>query len=110
MAGLQAKRFNTAGTCAPSENYMLPALDRNRYIGKLIENEQYFVIHAPRQSGKTTLVAALVDKINSDGKHYAFACPLGNVRQADGFAARRFRRRHCRTDGNGSFPYSRRRP
>ena len=36
----------------------------------LIEQEQYFVIHASRQSGKTTLLLELADKINAEGKSY----------------------------------------
>jgi hypothetical protein len=40
-------------------------------IYHLIENEQYFLIHAPRQSGKTTLLHALTKKINSEGRYIA---------------------------------------
>jgi hypothetical protein len=55
-------------------------LDPLRNIGKelvnLIERENYFVLHAARQSGKTTLLLELADKINADGKYHALYCSL----------------------------------
>jgi hypothetical protein len=68
--------FNTNGTCDPSEHYMLPALPRIGGVDGLIEKKLYFVLHAPRQSGKTTYLKALRDKINGDGKYYALYCSL----------------------------------
>jgi hypothetical protein len=42
----------------------------------MIERSSYFVIHSPRQSGKTTLLDALTEKINRDGKYYALQISL----------------------------------
>jgi hypothetical protein len=74
------KLFNIAGPCNSSRHYMLNPL---RNIGKelinLIEQEHYFVIHAARQSGKTTLLLELVDKINVEGKYYALYCSLEKI-------------------------------
>jgi len=71
------KDFNIAGPCQSSKHYMLDPL---RNIGKeladLIEREYYFVIHAARQSGKTTLLWELTDKINAAGKYHALYCSL----------------------------------
>ena len=53
------KFFNVAGPCFPAKHYMLPALDRVPEIRHLIEREMYFVVHAPRQSGKTIHVVGL---------------------------------------------------
>ncbi len=53
---LMEKHFNVAGPCFPNRHYMLPALDRMPEIRRLVEQEMYFVIHAPRQTGKTTAV------------------------------------------------------
>lgn len=51
-----------------------------RSIGKelmdLIDSRHYFVIHAARQSGKTTLLLELTDKINAEGKYHALYCSL----------------------------------
>ena len=58
---------------------MLPALERNPEIRTLIDNKQYFVIHAARQTGKTTLLKSLVDQINNEGNYYALYCSLESV-------------------------------
>ncbi|MDR0354774.1 MAG: ATP-binding protein, partial [Deltaproteobacteria bacterium] len=74
------KTFNTVGPCVPSEHYMLPVLPRQPEIDEMIDGKFYFILHAPRQSGKTTLLDALTDSINADGKMYALACSLMGVR------------------------------
>lgn len=73
--------FNIAGPCNPKEHYMLPAETRCREAMDLIQRKQYFVIHAARQSGKTTLLFDLVDKLNL----MAF---LRNITGRDGFINR----------------------
>jgi len=69
--------FNITGPCVPGEHYMLDPL---RGIGgelmNLIDSKQYFVIHAARQSGKTTLLKELVRQINARGEYYALYCSL----------------------------------
>ncbi|MCL2100148.1 MAG: ATP-binding protein [Fibromonadales bacterium] len=74
---MSKKFFNVAGPCSLGKHYMLDPL---RNIGKgltnLIEQEHYFVIHAARQSGKTTLLKELVRKINVENKYYALYCSL----------------------------------
>ena len=62
--------FNVAGPCIPGEHYMLPALDRLPQVRRLVSRRQYFVIHAPRQTGKTTAVKALVREINAKGDRW----------------------------------------
>ena len=68
--------FNIAGPCNPARHYMLPALDRLPEIRRLISQEQYFVVHAPRQTGKTTALKALVREINAKGEMFALYCTL----------------------------------
>ncbi len=68
--------FNIAGPCLPGEHYMLPALDRLPGIHRLVDRGQYFVLHAPRQSGKTTAIKALVREINAKGEMVALYCSL----------------------------------
>jgi hypothetical protein len=70
------KTFNTVGICLPAKHYMLPVLPRIPDVDDMVEGEFYFVLHAPRQSGKTTFLKALTDKINSDGRYYALYCSL----------------------------------
>jgi ABC-type cobalamin/Fe3+-siderophores transport system ATPase subunit len=71
-----AKYFNVAGPCIPGQHYMLPAIDRLPEARQLAERGQYFIIHAARQSGKTTLLRALAREINAEGRHYALYCSL----------------------------------
>ncbi len=63
------KFFNTAGLCTPDKHYMVDPLKRLTDMESLIDNELYFMIHAPRQSGKTTYLHALTQKLNRDGKY-----------------------------------------
>jgi predicted AAA+ superfamily ATPase len=42
----------------------------------LIEDMQYFLIHAPRQTGKTTFLHALAHRLNKEGNYVAVVCSL----------------------------------
>ena len=59
--------FNTAGPCEPARHYLLSPLARLPGLRLPIERAQYFVLHAPRQSGKTTLVRALARELTAEG-------------------------------------------
>ncbi|MCP4697077.1 MAG: ATP-binding protein, partial [Gammaproteobacteria bacterium] len=78
-----SKIFNTTGPCNPDEHYMLPAQARCRDLLKLIEQEHYFVIHAARQSGKTTLLLDLARQLNDSGDYHALYCSLESVQKVD---------------------------
>ncbi len=70
--------FNTAGPVNPGKHYCLPPLERlalDRVL-LLIEQEKYFVLHAPRQTGKTSCLLALADHLNAEG---AYRCVYVNV-------------------------------
>ncbi|HLP61731.1 MAG TPA: AAA-like domain-containing protein [Candidatus Deferrimicrobium sp.] len=66
-----SKFFNTSGLCKPEKHYMVNPLKRLLKVEQLIRNELYFTIHAPRQSGKTTYLYALAQKLNEEGKYIA---------------------------------------
>ncbi|GHT21247.1 hypothetical protein AGMMS4957_09750 [Bacteroidia bacterium] len=68
--------FNVAGPCNEANHYMIEASSRLSGIRELIDQQQYFVIHAPRQSGKTTFLLDLASHINREGKYYALYCSL----------------------------------
>ncbi|MFN4786264.1 MAG: ATP-binding protein, partial [Pseudanabaena sp.] len=63
------KWFNTAGPCKADIHYMLPASDRLPELEQLIAQENYFVIHAPRQTGKTTAMMALAQELTASGRY-----------------------------------------
>ena len=50
---------------------MLSPLDRLPGILRLVENHDYFVLHSARQSGKTTILQALVRAVNDNGNMLA---------------------------------------
>jgi len=65
------KTFNTAGPCDPARHYMLPPEARLGKVAQLIDEAGYFVIHAPRQCGKTTSFRALAERLSREGKYTA---------------------------------------
>ncbi len=67
------RHFNTGGPCNPKRHYMLPATDRLDMpaIRRLIRNESYFVLHAPRQTGKTTAMLELAKQLTASGDYTA---------------------------------------
>ncbi len=75
MTNMQ-RYFNIAGPCNPEEHYMLPSELRCSEVMGLIRQKQYFVIHAARQSGKTTLLLDLVSEMNAAGDYHALYCSL----------------------------------
>ncbi len=63
--------FNTEGPVRPEDHYGLPPLQRwnlNEVL-ELIEQKKYFLLHAPRQTGKTTCLLALMDHLNREGRY-----------------------------------------
>ena len=63
--------FNTAGPCNRADHYMLPALQRLPELKRLVDQRSYFVVHAPRQVGKTTALLALAEELTAAGDHEA---------------------------------------
>jgi hypothetical protein len=63
--------FNTAGPCNPEDHYMLPATARLPDVQPLIDQKAYFIIHGPRQSGKTTAMIELARQLTATGRYAA---------------------------------------
>jgi len=70
--------FNTAGPNIPEDNYTIDPLTRFDLddILTLIRQKRYFVLHAPRQTGKTSCLLALRDYLNAKGE---YICVYANV-------------------------------
>lgn len=62
-----ARYFNTTGPCKPDWHYMLPPMGRLPNVQRLFDRHQYFELHAPRQTGKTTAMRALAESLLSQG-------------------------------------------
>ncbi|MCW1967397.1 MAG: AAA-like domain-containing protein [Anaerolineae bacterium] len=78
------KSFNTAGPCRADLNYMLPPTARFDMdeIMNLIRDQRYFVLHAPRQTGKTTALLALMHQLNVEGEFRALYANLERAQAA----------------------------
>ncbi len=72
------RRFNTEGPIRPEDHYHVPPLERVDLdqILDMIRNKRYFVLHAPRQTGKTSALIALCDLLNRGSD---FRCVHTNV-------------------------------
>ena len=70
--------FNTAGPQKPDIHYTVDPLSRFDLddVLMLIHQQKYFVLHAPRQTGKTSCMLALRDLLNRQGD---FICVYANV-------------------------------
>ena len=75
--------FNTEGPMRPKDHYAIDPLSRVDVddLLDLIRRERYFVLHAPRQTGKTSTLIALRDLLNS-GKVGDYRCVNINVEVA----------------------------
>ena len=78
---MKERFFNTSGPIQTDIHYFLPPLERfdQDEVLRLIEARKYFVLHAPRQTGKTTCLLALRDELNRRGD---YACVYANVEMA----------------------------
>ena len=63
------RSFNTTGPVKPDKHYCIPPLERFDLdeVLRLVDGEKYFVLHAPRQTGKTSSLLALCDLLNGQG-------------------------------------------
>ena len=77
------RRFNTAGPIRPGRDYFIPPLERIDLaeVLELIRDERFFVLHAPRQTGKTSALLALRDLLNG-GSAGDYRCVYVNVEPA----------------------------
>ena len=69
---MEAMRFfNTEGPVRPDDHYCIPPLERIDLdaVLRLIRDKKYFVLHAPRQTGKTSALLALCDLLNRGGDY-----------------------------------------
>ncbi|MDR3252928.1 MAG: hypothetical protein LBT35_05140, partial [Tannerella sp.] len=74
MAKRLIRFFNTTGPCNPDDHYMLPPEERlvGAQLHRYVSDKLYWVLHAPRQTGKTTFLQSWMREINSGDE--AIAC------------------------------------
>lgn len=62
------RSFNTTGPCDAEWHYMLPPEERLPDLDSFVDERLYFVIHAARQTGKTTAMIAFARHLREAGK------------------------------------------
>ena len=74
------RKFNTAGPVVTADHYCIPPLERIDLdaVLELVRDKKYFVLHAPRQTGKTSALLALRDLLNG-GTQGDYRCVYANV-------------------------------
>ena len=77
------RKFNTEGPVVVERHYCIPPLQRVNLgeILQLLRDMRYFVLHAPRQTGKTSALLALRDLLNGRAER-DFRCVYVNVEAA----------------------------
>jgi hypothetical protein len=100
------RTFNTAGPCQPDRHYMLPPVARLPEARTLAQEGLYFVLHAPRQTGKTTLLRTLAAELTASGRFAAVAssCEAGSAAHEDYAAAQRAILSHLRSRAAEALP------
>jgi len=75
------KKFNTAGPSIAGDHYMIDPLARFDLpeIESLIDDKRYFVLHALRQTGKTTSLLALMYHHNAKGSKGQYRALYDNI-------------------------------
>ncbi|MCP4153495.1 MAG: ATP-binding protein [bacterium] len=75
--------FNTAGPIS-MDHYHIDPLTRINLdeILSLIGQKKYFVLHAPRQTGKTSLLRSLMSHINKEGQYTCLHINVENAQAA----------------------------
>ena len=83
------KHFNTAGPNITELHYQIEPLARIDLASvlDLIAQQRYFVLHAPRQTGKTTCLLALRDFLNSQSDYAALYVNIEGAQAARGDVA-----------------------
>jgi len=78
------KFFTTEGPVNCLKHYCLPPLERFDLdeILNLIASEKYFLLHAPRQTGKTSSLLALMAYLNQQGTYRALYANIENAQAA----------------------------
>ncbi len=73
--GGATRSYNPAGPMDPDDHYCIPPLSgmKQGELLTLIRKKRYFVLHAPRQTGKTSALLALRDLLNG-GAEGAYRC------------------------------------
>jgi hypothetical protein len=100
------KYFNTTGPCEEHQHYMVPPLPRVPEAPGIVAMGGYFVLHAPRQSGKTTFLRAFAKSLSA-GDDYAalyMSCEAAEAAGDDTVAAQETLVRRLAQEAEAQLP------
>lgn len=82
--------FSIAGPINIARHYHIPLLTRVDWpeIQMLIAQDEYFVLHAPRQTGKTSTMLAMMQTLNQSGEYVALYANIEEAQTARSDAER----------------------
>ena len=60
---------------------MLAPQSRCPELWQYVENQEFFVMHAARQTGKTTVIRDIVKRLNASGDYHALYCSLEEIQE-----------------------------
>jgi hypothetical protein len=66
---ISKKFFNIAGPVVPGHHYLLPLRLDYQKIRELIDLRFYFILHAPRQTGKTSAIFQLITRLSEENAY-----------------------------------------
>lgn len=75
------RTFNTTGPCNPADHYMIAPERRSRDLLPFVQEKLYFVMHAARQTGKTTAMRAFAERLRGLG----YAAVWATLEESQGF-------------------------
>ncbi|MDP2831768.1 MAG: AAA-like domain-containing protein [Pseudomonadota bacterium] len=78
------KFFNTAGPMKAEIHYCIPSFERIDWdeMQVLIASQKYFLLHAPRQTGKTSALLEMMQALNEAGKYRALYANIEGAQAA----------------------------
>lgn len=84
------KFFNTAGPIVPELHYYIPSFERIDWdeIQNFADSRKYFLLHAPRQTGKTSALLEMMEQFNQDNRYAAVYCNIEMAQVARNDVAR----------------------
>jgi len=83
---IMEKFFNNAGPSVPADNYIIDPLQRIEVdkVKQFIAQKRYFILQAPRQTGKTTCLLALMNHLNEQGHYQTLYANIESARVISG--------------------------
>ena len=80
------RHFNTTGPVHPEDHYSIDPMTRLDWeeVRDLIDAKKFFVLHAPRQTGKTTTLLAMMDVLNQSGDYTTLYINVESAQSARG--------------------------